>query len=379
MGPAPTISRLTLTDFRSYAALDVSFEAKAVVLTGSNGAGKTNLLEALSMLSAGRGMRRARLGDIARQAGAGGWAVSAILSGAHQDETRLGVGVTPASRDKRQVRIDGSPASGPAALLDYLNFVWLTPAQDRLFIEGASERRRFLDRMILAHDPAHGKAAAVFETAMRQRNRLLESVRSADETLLTVLERQMAEAGTAMAAARREMTKLLARGAEMIGADHFPRADLALTGSLETALADMPAAEVEEAYEARLQKSRWRDAEAGRALEGPHRSDLMVTHRRKGQEARLCSTGEQKALLIGLVLANARALTRSQNGVPLILLLDEVAAHLDSARRAALFDILHEIGLQVFMTGTDAGLFAAWGGRAQHFDVCDSALSALPA
>ena len=372
----PRINRIALTDFRSYPALSLAFEANAVVLSGPNGAGKTNLLEALSMLSAGRGMRRARLSEIARQGGAGGWAVSADLGYGGEEPVRLGVGVQAGASDKRIVRIDGSPASGPTALLDYLSFIWLTPAQDRLFLEGASERRRFLDRMILAHDASHGRAATSYETAMRQRTRLLEDLHHADKTLLSILERQMAEAGTAIAAARREMTIRLAKGAEDLGTTHFPVADLALEGSLEQSLAEAPAASVEEAFEKRLHEARWRDASAGRALEGPHRADLVVTHREKAQAARLCSTGEQKALLIGLVLANAKAVVSAQGTVPLILLLDEVAAHLDATRRAALFDVIHETGLQVFMTGTDAELFEAWGERAVHFEVRDSAITA---
>ncbi len=376
MTEAPAIRRITLTDFRSYERLDVSLSGKPVVLSGANGSGKTNLLEALSMLSAGRGMRRARLSEIARQQGGGGWTVTAVLSDG-LDENRLGVGVEAGMPEKRIVRIDGSAASGPTTLLDYLGFQWLTPAQDRLFMEGAAERRRFLDRMILSHDPAHGKAAATYEKAMRQRTKLLEDLPRADQTLLGILERQMAEAGVAMAAARREMTARLAAGAQHLASEVFPAADLALEGTLEEALVLEVAGDVEEAYEERLKQARWRDAAAGRALEGPHRSDLLVTHREKQQAARLCSTGEQKALLIGLVLANATATAAGQSRAPLFLLLDEVAAHLDARRRSALFDILHDTGMQAFMTGTDAELFEAWGARAEHFEVRDSCLSVL--
>lgn len=326
------------------------------------------------MLSAGRGMRRARLGEIARQNGRGGWTVTALLSGA-LDESQLGVGVEAGSPEKRVVRIDGASAPGPATLLEYLSFQWLTPAQDRLFMEGAAERRRFLDRMVLSHDPTHGKSAATYEKAMRQRTKLLEDLPRADQTLLGILERQMAEAGVAMAAARREMTSRLAAGADQLNNAAFPAADLALEGALEEALSVESAGDVEEAYEKRLKDGRWRDAAAGRALEGPHRSDLFVMHREKQQAARLCSTGEQKALLIGLVLANATAIAANDSRVPLILLLDEVAAHLDAHRRAALFDILHETGMQAFMTGTDADLFEAWGNRAEHLDVRDSTIS----
>ena len=373
----PRIRRVSLSDFRSYEALDLKLSGRPVVLTGANGAGKTNLLEALSMLSAGRGMRHARLADLARQNGAGGWTVL-VEQRTDDDPTRLGVGITALQPDKRLVRIDGVTANGPAALLDYIRFLWLTPAQDRLFMEGASERRRFLDRMTLAHDPAHGASAAAYEKAMRQRTKLLEQGWQADETLLGVLESQMAEAAVAIAAARREMVTRLALGTELLGNDVFPASELALEGTLEEALADAPSAAVEEEYEARLMARRRIDGEAGRALEGPHRSDLLVAHKDKQQAARLCSTGEQKALLIGLVLANARALeARGRDGdVPLVLLLDEVAAHLDEHRRAALFDILDDIGFQVFMTGTDRTLFDPWGDRAEFFTVADGQVRA---
>jgi len=372
------IRRITLTDFRSYAGLDLALDGRPVVLTGPNGAGKTNLLEALSMVSAGRGMRGAKMDELARQGGAGGWSVSAVLEDHYGEETRLGTGIS-AGGDKRVTRIDGAPASGPTALLDYLRFVWLTPAQDRLFMEGASERRRFLDRMTMSHDPSHGRAAATYEKAMRQRTKLLETWPRVDETLLGVLETQMAEAGVAIAAARLDMARRLAAGARLIDEAVFPAAGVALDGRLEEQLQSMKAGEVEEAFEAKLRSMRPRDAEAGRALAGPHRTDLLVTHKAKGQAARLCSTGEQKALLIGLVLANARSLQQEASditsGAPLVLLLDEIAAHLDPDRRAALFDILEETGLQVFMTGTDPDLFTAWGNRAQAFMVRDGTVT----
>jgi DNA replication and repair protein RecF len=366
------IRRITLDQFRSYDTLKLELAGKPVVLSGANGAGKTNLMEALSMLSAGRGMRHARLEEIARQQGPGSWAVSALLA-SEADEIRLGVGVDAGGAAKRRVRIDGQPVSGPTALLDYIRFLWLTPAQDRLFMDAPAERRRFLDRMTLAHDATHGHAAASYEKAMRQRTKLLEQGWAADETLLGVLEAQMAESGVAIAAARREMASKLVQGADLLSGESFPKADIFLEGSLEEALETQTAGDVEDDYQTRLMAARRRDAEAGRALEGPHRSDMLVTHREKQQAARLCSTGEQKALLIGLVLANARALAnhRNDHGAPLILLLDEVAAHLDENRRAALFEILDSIGFQAFMTGTDANLFDAWGDRAEHFIVSE--------
>lgn len=372
--------RLALTDFRSYARIEIAFDGRPVALFGPNGAGKTNLLEALSLLGPGRGLRGARLDELPRVGGAGGWAVSARLDVAGE-ERRLGVGAAASAPDRRICRIDEAAAAGPAALANHVRFLWLTPAQDRLFTDSPGERRRFLDRMALARNPAQARAAADYELAMRQRQRLLDE-RSRDEAWLAALETRMAEAGVALAAARRETASALA-AAEVAAGDEdagFPAADIALEGELEAALAAAPAAEVEEEFAERLRCNRAADAAAGRALIGPHRSDLLVTHRQKGTPARACSTGEQKALLIGLVLANARALAlsarfRAGATAPLVLLLDEIAAHLDEDRRAALFDILDGLGFQVFMTGTDKSLFAAWRARAQGFAVENGALT----
>ncbi len=366
--PRARIRRLTLADFRSYERLDLALDGRPVALSGPNGAGKTNALEAISLLGPGRGLRHARLEELPRLDGDGGWAVSIRLETAG-DEIALGVGADGArDADRRRCRIDGGTASGPSAFADHLRLVWLTPAQDRLFLEGAGERRRFLDRMAMALDPAIARVSSSYETAMRQRQRLLDE-RSRDEAWLAALELQMAEAGVALAAARRDMAGALLAAAVEDEDAAFPAADIALEGDIEAALAYQPAAEVEEEFLARLKSNRRIDAEAGRALIGPHRSDMLVAHRAKGRPARLCSTGEQKALLIGLVLANARALSLKGDGAPLILLLDEIAAHLDEDRRAALFDILDDLQFQCFMTGTDASLFSSWGSRAQAFDV----------
>lgn len=369
--------RLTLTDFRSYDRIDLELDGRPVALSGPNGAGKTNLLEAISLLGPGRGLRHARLEELPRIGGAGGWAVSARLL-CEGDERTLGVGSGEGDIDRRVCRIDGASASGPSAFADCLRLIWLTPAQDRLFVEGAGERRRFLDRMAMALDPAIARVSSDYETAMRQRQRLLGE-KSRDEAWIAALELQMAENGVALAAARRDMAgALVAAAVEDRGEDGgaaFPAADIALEGDIEAALAYQPAAEVEEEFAARLKANRRIDAEAGRALAGPHRSDLLVTHRAKGRAARHCSTGEQKALLIGLVLANARALSLKPDGAPLVLLLDEIAAHLDEMRRAALFDILDDLGFQCFMTGTDAALFDAWGRRAQAFEVKNGAVA----
>ncbi len=368
------VTRLALTDFRSYARADLALDGRPATFSGANGAGKTNLLEAISLIGPGRGLRAARHDELPRVEGAGGWAVSARLAAAG-DDARLGVGASAGAPERRVCRIDERPASGPAAFARYLRMVWLTPAQDRLFMEGAGERRRFLDRMALAHDPAHGRAAGDYEKAMRQRQRLLDA-RSRDEAWLSALEARMAEAGVAVAAARRE-TALTLASTDIGAGGIFPAAEISLDGALETALENRPAADVEDDYLERLKTQRRADAEAGRALLGPHRSDLVVAHREKGRPARLCSTGEQKALLIGLVLANARALAAKPEAAPLVMLLDEIAAHLDEARRAALFAILDEIGFQTFMTGTDATLFSAWGRRAQHFAIEDGVIAEI--
>jgi DNA replication and repair protein RecF len=368
------IRRLNLQDFRSYETLDQRFDGRSVVLTGPNGSGKTNLLEAISLFSPGRGLRSAKLSDIRRQGTASFGAGLALGTAEEPEETRLSVRAAPPQAERREVRVGGQPASGPGAFLDHLAISWLTPAQDRLFVEGASERRRFLDRMTMTQDKAHATASAAYEKAMRQRTAALTGPRAADPRLLSVLETQMAEAGVAVAAARRAMAASLARGYESLREGAFPGAEVALEGLLEEALAAAPASDVEADFAERLARGRRRDAEAGRALEGPHRADLHVTHREKGRPARLCSTGEQKALLIGLVLSGAAA-GAARADIPLILLLDEVAAHLDPDRRQALADILDTLGCQAFMTGTDEGLFDAWKGRAQAFRVQNAALS----
>lgn len=369
------VVRLTLSDFRSYAGADIEFDGRPAVFFGANGAGKTNILEAVSLIGPGRGLRSAPLEELPRIGGAGGWAVSARLM-SDGVERRLGVGAEEGAPDRRQCRIDQRAASGPGAFCDIIRLLWLTPAQDRLFVESPGERRRFLDRMALARDPAHTRAHADYEHAMRQRQKLLDDG-ARDDAWLGALEAQMAEAGVAVAASRRETLSALA--AAEVADGLFPAADLALEGEIEAALERMPAAEAEDEFMARLKSQRRADAEAGRALIGPHRSDLLVIHRAKGRPARLCSTGEQKALLIGLVLANARALALAAefagSPAPLVLLLDEIAAHLDDERRAALFDIVESLGFHALMTGTDGSLFSAWGDRAQGFSVREGRIS----
>lgn len=373
LAPRVRLSRLVLTDFRSYARTELHLDGRPVVLTGENGAGKTNLLEAVSLLSPGRGLRGAAYAELARDSGAGGWAVAATLE-TESGPVRVGTGLEPgmdhASRS-RAVRVGGEQA-GPSALAELVALVWLTPAMDRLFVEGAGERRRFLDRLVMGFDPAHGARANAYERALRERNRLLAD-QVFDDAWLSGLEEQMAEHGVALAAARLEMLARLRGALAAAGDGAFPRANVAIEGALEAALETEPAVDVEDRFIRLLKEMRARDAGAGRTLDGPHRSDLLVRHMGKDREARQCSTGEQKALLLGIVLANARLMAAM--GRPPLLLLDEVAAHLDSERRAALFDEIIGLDLQAFMTGTDPSLFASLGSRAQNLHVDRGAVS----
>ncbi|MES2338825.1 MAG: DNA replication/repair protein RecF [Pseudomonadota bacterium] len=332
------LTRLILTDVRNHAAATIAAGPGFVVLSGDNGAGKTNVLEAVSLLAPGRGLRRAALSDVARQDGPGGFGVAATLV----TGDTIGTGTLVAAPERRIVRINGATTSA-TALAERLSVLWLTPAMDRLFVEPASERRRFLDRLTLALNPGHAHHAARYEAAMRARNRLLGDDLPPDPEWLGALEAAMAEHGSAIVAARRDMVEQLnLRLAQAPGG--FARAGLTIEGGEEGDLARALAA------------GRRRDAAAGRTLSGPHRSDLIVTHLDKAQAAALCSTGEQKALLFGIVLAHA-ALVADRTTRPPVLLLDEVAAHLDPSRRAALFGALAGVG-QVWMTGTEPALFA---------------------
>jgi len=346
------LSRLVLTDFRNHAALSLAPGPGFVVLTGENGAGKTNILEAVSLLAPGRGLRRATLGAMARQGGAGGFGVAATLD----DGVDLATGTVPTAPERRVVRIQGATASANG-LAEWLSVLWLTPATDRLFVEPAGERRRFLDRLVLALAPAHALHATRYEAAMRERNRLLADDRPADPEWLAALEARMAEHGAAMDAARLGTVQALDDRLAATPPGPFARARLRLEGEA-----------IEAAGFARaLALGRRRDAAAGRALAGPHRADLSVTHADKRQAAALCSTGEQKALLMGLVLAHADLVAERTGGAPL-LLLDEVAAHLDPVRRTALFERLAGRG-QVWLTGTEAALFDAIGAGATRVEL----------
>lgn len=369
--PRVSLSTLKLTDFRNYHSLALDFSQGAVVLTGENGAGKTNLLEAISFLTPGRGLRRASYADVARH-GTDGFAVHAVVDGAH-GECHIGTGTTgngETGDSGRRVRINRAAAKSDA-LLDYLRVMWLTPAMDGLFTGPAGDRRRFLDRMVLAVDPAHGRRAMDFEKAMRGRNRLLGEDRR-DESWFEAIETQMAETGVAIALARRDFVDLLQNMTEQLPDDGpFPKADIMLSGTLENSAGDRPAIELEETYRGTLAALRERDRAAGRTVEGPHRSDLQIRHRPKDMPAALCSTGEQKALLVGIVLAHARLVGRVSGMAP-VLLLDEIAAHLDSRRRAALFAILESLNCQTFMTGTDTSLFSDLYGSGQFFTVSEA-------
>jgi DNA replication and repair protein RecF len=335
------LSRLILTDFRNHADAVVAAGPGFVVLTGDNGAGKTNVLEAVSLLAPGRGLRRAALSDMARQGGKGGFSVAATLGG----EVEIGTGAQPAAPERRIVRINGATAAA-TALAEWLTVLWLTPAMDRLFVEPAGERRRFLDRLTLALRPDHAQHSNRYEAAMRARNRLLAEDGVPDTAWLTALEAQMAEHGGVIDEGRRETVAALSNRLADQPAGPFARAGLTLEGweGAETLAAD-------------LSQGRRRDAAAGRTLSGPHRTDLSVTHLDKAQPAALCSTGEQKALLLGLVLGHAE-LVADRTGRAPILLLDEVAAHLDPLRRAALFERLTATGSQVWITGTERAPFA---------------------
>lgn len=368
------LARLRLTDFRSYPSADIRVGKGPIVLLGPNGAGKTNLLEAISLLAPGRGLRRATLDQFAaRRPGALGWAVSAMVEGTY-GEVVLGTGVEADSEARtRRCRIDGESVGSAAAFAAHVRIVWLTPDMDGLFLGPPSERRRFLDRLVLAVDAEHGARVNALERALRSRNRLLEEP-TTDPRYLDAVEQELAALAIAVAAARMETVQRLAAGiaqgreAGDDGASLFPWATVALDGEVERALATEPATVVEDQYRMTLRAARPRDRAAGRTLEGPHLTDLLVGHGPKAIPAGQGSTGEQKALLIGLALAHARLVTEMTGGTP-VMLLDDVVAYLDPERRIALFAALDALGAQVWMTGADPSAFAALAGRAETFAV----------
>ncbi|GAA0558505.1 DNA replication/repair protein RecF [Rhizomicrobium electricum] len=387
------VTRIQLTNFRSYASAELVVSGRPVVLAGPNGAGKTNVLDAISLLAPGRGLRGAKLSEhirrgpqlcaqakceAVRRPGAQPieklpsealWAVAATVTrGGETYEIGTGLSIGPGGGERRQVRLNGVPASSSADLGDVVQMTWLTPAMDRLFSEGASGRRRFVDRLVLGFDPAHGRRAVRYETAMRERAKLLK-YGPRDPMWLDGLEREMAEAGAALAQARSEtVARLNAMLAERGEAGAFPQAQLAMEGETDALVAEA-GADAENALRDAFARARIADAESGHTTKGPQRSDLAVRHVVKRADARECSTGEQKALLVSIILADAWELSRRRDGKAPLLLLDEVAAHLDGRRRAALFAEILSLGAQAWMTGTDLNLFNNLEGRADVFIV----------
>lgn len=352
------LTKLTLSHFRSHLRAEMRLDGRPVAIFGANGAGKTNILEAVSLFSPGRGLRRASAAEMTRQPEELGWKLAGVLQApdqAYEIETWSEGGAA------RQVKIDNK-AANQISLGQIARVVWLVPAMDRLWIEGAEGRRRFLDRIVLSFDPKHAEATLSYEKAMRERNKLLkDNIR--DAVWYKVLEKQMAEAGHRIHAGRQAAVDRLQQ-AQAKAETAFPTAELELVqseGTMPGTVSDFAAA---------LDESRFRDLAAGRTLVGPHRSDLIGTFQAKSLPAKDCSTGEQKALLVSLILANARALA-AEEGAPPILLLDEVSAHLDRNRRAALYDEICTLGTQAWMTGTGPELFSELGDRAQMFEVCD--------
>lgn len=383
------ISRVTLSNFRCYETLRLDTKAGLIILTGANGAGKTNLLEALSLLSPGRGLRGARLAEIYRRSDASPQTLDMKITNTHSTDLSvaeasakwgvaaefttpngtlsIGVGWAEADGERRTVRVNGNAVSGQTALSEHISMVWLTPAMDRLFVEAPSGRRRFLDRLVFAVDPAHAGRLQAYDKARRERARLLRDMR-VDNSWLGALERNMAERAVAIAAARLD---LIERLRQAIGEESgsFPRPEIAMRGVIEDWLEQRPALEVEDKYRAALQQARSLDGESG-SCEGVHRSDLTARLSVSGPQAEQASTGEQKAILISLILAHGRLLTRLKGRVP-VLLLDEITAHLDGARRQALFEAIEDLGAQAWLTGTDESLFESLRQDGQFYTVAE--------
>jgi DNA replication and repair protein RecF len=372
-------THLTLTDFRSYARAEIALDGRPVYLAGPNGAGKTNLLEAISLFTPGRGLRGAAIAEVGRrmpgETQGRAWAVAAVIE-QDGEPTRIGTGTETAGAARRTVRLEGEPVP-PGRLADHQRQVWLTPAQDRLFLEGAGDRRRFFDRLVFAGEPAHAAHVNAYEKSQRERMRVLTEG-PADPAWLSALEARLAEAGALMADARARTLAALQAEIDSRGDRPFPQAQLSLTGEWEQMAGQgVEFAEIKLRLARALASARDRDAAAGRALTGPHRGDLAVIHAEKDRPAADCSTGEQKALILNLVLGQAARLSRAESAPNPILLLDEVAAHLDRRRRAALFDEIEALELQAFLTGTDEHLFEDLKGRAQGVHVDGSSLAIL--
>jgi DNA replication and repair protein RecF len=368
------VRRLQLTNFRSYRRAELSVGDGPIVLTGPNGAGKTNLLEAISFLSPGRGLRRATLEDVANTEGDGSWAVAAAVDGV-LGKVQLGTGIDPPVADAvpaRRHRVDRESVPSATAFAEHLRVVWLVPEMDGLFLGPASERRRFLDRLVLAIDAAHGSRVNALERALRSRNRLLEEI-NPDSRWLDAIEHEVAELGIAVAAARVETVGRLMSSRDP--ASPFPSASLSLEGWVESELTSTAAIELEDRYRVSLREARPRDRAAGRTLEGPHLSDLAVVYAGKNIPAARASTGERKALLVGVVLSHARLVAGMHRASPVVLL-DDVAAFLDEDRRAALFEALMQLGAQIWMTGVDESAFSALGGRGERLRVSPGVVAA---
>ena len=365
------IASLKLHNFRCYqqSALE-DLSSGLIVLHGPNGAGKTNVLEAVSLLSPGRGLRGARNIEVQCQRAGDPWAVAASVQTAY-GPVQLGTGLDAAT-EKRRVRVNGENARGQNALAEHVACVWLTPQMDRLFLDASSHRRKFLDRLIFAFDPGHSGRVSRYENAMRQRSKLLQD--GGEAAWIEGLEAQMAETGCAIAAARLDFVHRLQAACNTSATELFPLAHLQAVGTIEELLEKSSALEAEEMFSYQLSQSRDQDAVRGGAATGPHKSDLAVRYAAKNMPADQCSTGEQKALLIGIIKAHAK-LIAAERGAPPILLLDEVAAHLDETRRAALYNLLIALGGQVWLTGTDANLFTAIEDKAQFFEVRDAQIS----
>ena len=365
------LRRLTLTRFRNYAGLSLDLDGRPVVLTGANGAGKTNLLEAVSLLTPGRGLRNARLEDLPPHTAADGvWGVAALVE-TPSGPVDIGTGVV-SGESRRQVRIDGKQARGQTALAPYCAAVWLTPQMDRLFLDGAEERRRFLDRLVFGTDPAHAGRLTAYQNTRRQRQRLLAE--GGNRAWLDALERTLAQRAVAIAAGRLDLARRLDRAAGEVDEGPFPTPRIAVVGEVEQWLAESPALAVEDRLAEAWERNRSEDAAMGQTSLGPHRSDMAVWYAGRDMPAAQCSTGEQKALLIGLVLASAR-LTAMERGAQPLVLLDEIAAHLDPGRRAALYRRLLDSGAQVWLTGTETELFEPLGESVQYFHVADGHLT----
>ena len=372
------IRRLALTDFRSYPRLDLAVAASRVALVGENGAGKTNVLEAISMFAPGRGLRRSEFIDCARTGGGGGWAVALQLErGSQTDQLGTGLAGAADSAAQRRNRINGATVSASGAFAEYLRLVWLTPEMDGLFAGSPGDRRRFLDRVVLSIDTRHAARVASLERAARSRNRLLEEG-TRNGGWLDAVEHEIAELGVAVAAARNETVERL-RSAAMNASERvspFPWAEIELVGDIERLVPQMPALALEDRFRLELRKNRERDAAARRMNSALRPADLRVLHGPKRTAAARCSTGEQKALLVGLVLAQARLVAATSGMTPLVLL-DEIGAHFDPARRAALFADLAAIGGQVWMTGADDAVFSDLGSDVEIFVVENGALAPL--